>query len=92
LKRVIVVYDRAVVMEARLEQSLAVIFGGEPGQPPVPSLERTKNLTLAQSALLIYQKAQEALRQGNWAEYGRYQQALAKILEQLNSSSFNPRR
>jgi uncharacterized membrane protein (UPF0182 family) len=85
LKRVIVVYDRAVVMEARLEQSLAVIFGGEPGQPPVLSRGQEKPSTLAQSALETYQKAQEALRQGNWAEYGRYQEALAKILEQLNS-------
>lgn len=92
LKRVIVVYDRAVVMEESLEQSLAVIFGGDPGQSQVPHLDRTRNSTLAQSALLIYQKAQEALRQGNWAEYGRHQQELEKLLEQLNSSSLTPPR
>jgi uncharacterized membrane protein (UPF0182 family) len=66
---------------------LAVIFGGEQAHQRVPSLGREKNSTLAQSALLIYQKAQEALRQGNWAEYGRYQQELEKILQQLNSTS-----
>jgi uncharacterized membrane protein (UPF0182 family) len=92
LKRVIVVYDRAVVMEETLEQSLAVIFGGDLGQSQVPRLDRARNSTLAQSALLIYQKAQEALRQGNWAEYGRHQQELEKLLEQLNASSLTPPR
>ncbi len=87
LKRVIVVYDKSVAMEETLEQSLGVIFGEEQVHQRVPGLGGEKNSALAQSALLIYQKAQEALRQGNWAEYGRYQQELEKILQQLNLSS-----
>jgi uncharacterized protein len=39
--------------------------------------------SLAKSALETYQKAQESLRQGNWAEYGRYQKELEGILQKL---------
>ncbi|MEH2309062.1 UPF0182 family membrane protein [Nostoc sp.] len=87
LKRVIVAYDKAVVMEETLEQSLAVIFGGVQEQKQVPSHIKGEVLNLAKSALTTYQKAHEALRQGNWAEYGRYQQELEDILQKLNQNS-----
>lgn len=87
LKRVIVAYDKAVVMEETLEKSLAAIFGGVQEQKPVPSAVTGEVPNLAKSALTTYQKAQEALRQGNWAEYGRYQQELEEILQKLNQGS-----
>jgi hypothetical protein len=87
LKRVIVAYDKAIVMTETLEQALAGIFGGvlaEQGQPTV----LTGDLAgLVQSALKTYQNAETAARQGNWADYGRYQQELKAILQQLNQKS-----
>ncbi len=83
LKRVIVAYDKTVVMEENLEQALAAIFGGKQGKPKVSTPLPTKDLSLIESALEAYQKAQAALQQGNWAEYGRYQQELGRILQQL---------
>ena len=84
LKRVIVAYDKAVVMENSLEKSLAVIFGERQVEPRVTSSITDQNLLLVKSALATYQKAQDALRQGDWAEYGRYQQELGQIWQQLN--------
>ena len=83
LKRVIVAYNKDVVMRQTLEQSLAAVFGDQASTTPVPQTD--SNLT--QSALDVYQKAQEALSQGNWADYGRYQQQLESLLEQLNTMS-----
>lgn len=87
LKRVIVSYGKAVVMEETLEKSLAAIFGGTPAEKSVLSPVTGKILTLVQSALETYQKASAAARQGNWADYGRYQQELENILQQLNQGS-----
>lgn len=84
LKRVIVAYDKSVVMEETLDKSLAAIFGSDRLEKEVPSPVTGVSSTLVKSALETYQKAQEALRQGNWAEYGRYQQELEGILQKLN--------
>jgi uncharacterized protein len=96
LKRVIVAYDKSVVMEKTLDEALDRIFGektpettmnpevtikGEPPQAPNP-----QKAQLAKSALETYRKAQAALRQGNWAEYGRQQQQLEKALQKLGQS------
>ncbi len=89
LKRVIVAYDKAVVMEENLEQSLAAIFGTGQVEKRVSSPLTDKDAVLIESALETYQQAQSALLQGNWAEYGRYQQELGQILRQLNQNK-NP--
>jgi hypothetical protein len=91
LKQVIVAYGNTIAMEETLEQSLAAIFGSEqpaqtasrPGTQPGTAVSPN----LVQSALGRYQKAQNALRQGNWAEYGRYQQELEQLLQQLNQQT-----
>ncbi|WP_036480443.1 UPF0182 family protein [Myxosarcina sp. GI1] len=85
LKRVIVAYNKDVVMTPTLEQSLAQVFGDSP--PAATATQPTANninSDLTRSALDTYQKAQEALSQGNWAEYGRYQQQLKEILQELD--------
>ena len=92
LKRVIVAYDKTVVMEKSLEKSLAAIFGErqeveQEVEQEVTSPITDQNLLLVKSALATYQKAQEALRKGNWSEYGRYQQELGQILQQLNRNN-----
>jgi uncharacterized membrane protein (UPF0182 family) len=70
-----------------LEKSLAAIFGGVQEQKSVANAVTGEVSNLAKSALTTYQKAQESLRQGNWAEYGRYQQELEGILQKLNQGS-----
>jgi uncharacterized protein len=87
LKRVIVAYDQSVVMENSLEQALNAIFGGEQvGQTGSASVSSEAS-ALVRSALENYRRSQEALRQGNWAEYGRYQKELEKTLQQLSPSN-----
>jgi uncharacterized protein len=92
LKRVIVAYDKDVVMANTLEAGLNQIFGETQPQ----QIERTvpnantpsSNLSqFTKQALDVYRKAEAASRQGNWAEYGRQQQELLKILQQLNPSN-----
>jgi uncharacterized membrane protein (UPF0182 family) len=84
LKRVIVAYDKEVVMTPSLEESLAAIFGDKSTQKQAPTTEAISNLR--ESAWNIYQKAQEALRQGNWSEYGRYQQELENLFRPLKQN------
>lgn len=86
LKRVIVVYDKEVVMEQNLEQALKTIFGEQQPQTRTATPLTEKNTASIQSAWKTYQQAQEALRQGNWNEYGRYQQKLGDLLQQLNQN------
>ena len=80
LARIIVAYDKDIVMTPSLEQSLALVFEQNDSGSSIPAIA---NPTERQSALAIYQKAQQALQQGNWVEYGRYQQQLQDILENL---------
>ncbi|MGL5076422.1 MAG: hypothetical protein ACRDBG_11450, partial [Waterburya sp.] len=75
-----VAYDKQIVMTPSLEQSLAAVFAQIP-----PELESSTTVDSSQqSALEIYQQAQQALQEGDWVEYGRYQQQLEDILENLD--------
>jgi uncharacterized membrane protein (UPF0182 family) len=82
LSRIIVAYDKQIVMTPTLEQSLAAVFDTIP-PGLAESIPATTNFS-SQSALLIYQQAQEALQRGDWIEYGQYQQQLQEILRELN--------
>ncbi|MGB5635219.1 MAG: UPF0182 family protein [Waterburya sp.] len=86
LKRVIVAYDKEIAMEQNLEQALARIFGAKQVKTKVPSPLTEKDTISIQSAWKTYQQAQEAMRQGDWTEYGRYQQELGELLQQLNQN------
>ena len=81
LSRIIVAYDKQIVMTPTLEQSLAAVFDTIP-----PGLTESNPVTAnsSQSALRVYQQAQEALQRGDWIEYGQYQQQLQDILRELN--------
>ncbi|MEM6613487.1 MAG: UPF0182 family protein [Cyanobacteria bacterium P01_C01_bin.72] len=84
LTRVIVAYNKDIVMTPSLEQSLAMVFDQVP-----PSLVKSDNIPTTvnsskKSALEIYQQAQEAFQQGDWINYGRYQQQLEDILQELD--------
>ena len=100
LKRTIVYYDDQVVMTESLDQSLAQIFGEtqvadatdqapdgnravSSDASPVAGSTPDK-VASVKAALEAYESAQNAAKQGNWAEFGRHQDELGKLLEELN--------
>ena len=92
LKRVIVAFGNAIAMEETLELALQRIFGGELMREKeiatvpaavaatAPAVREQTGRELAAEALGHYRKAQEFMRQGNWAAYG---DALKKMEESL---------
>jgi uncharacterized protein len=84
LKRVIVAYDRQIVMAETLDRALAAVFDDRQPATPPSTVAAPPQSSLVKSALDIYQKADAAARQGNWADYGRYQQELKQILQRLD--------
>jgi len=94
LRRVVVAYGNQIAMEPTLEQALQRIFGGRvraeegPRRPaeraaPAPSAGDGMIAGLVQQAWDTYQRAQEALRRGDWALYGQEQKRLEDVLRQL---------
>jgi uncharacterized membrane protein (UPF0182 family) len=94
LRRVIVAHGNQIAMEPTLEQSLSRIFGAR--LPPITTAvpppagvtappPATADRALAQRALEVYQRAQEALRKGDWAAYGAEQKRLEDTLRELTS-------
>ncbi|HPC73196.1 MAG TPA: UPF0182 family protein [Syntrophales bacterium] len=89
LKRVIVAFGNSIAMEETLELSLQRIFGGElirdKGARPAaaaPVARQKADRELALEALQHYRRAQEHMKQGNWAAYG---EELRKMDEALRS-------
>ncbi|MFW6410163.1 MAG: UPF0182 family protein [Halanaerobiales bacterium] len=93
LKRVVVAYKDKVVMRETLELSLAAIFGEEEAveeeelkpEEDVPGIPGTADERV-QEALDIYERAQEQIKEGNWADYGDLMQELEEVLQDINSS------
>jgi uncharacterized membrane protein (UPF0182 family) len=93
LKRVIVAFGNQIAMEETLEASLEQIFGG-PGKapaarseaaaaPPAAGGAAASLRALADQAWQQYGRAQELLRQGNFAGYGDEIKRLEGTLQQL---------
>lgn len=99
LKRVLVAYSDHVVMEPTLEGALSRIFGGSTssgaarasatraaGAPEAaagPATPAADFNQLVREANQHYERAQEFLRQGDWAGYGRETKQLGKVLSRL---------
>ncbi|HEV8437869.1 MAG TPA: UPF0182 family protein [Methylomirabilota bacterium] len=94
LRRVVVAYGNQIVMEPSLELSLQRIFGGRlrgdetrpaPVSPGVATAAAADGLTagFVERAWDAWQKAQEALRRGDWATYGQEQKRLEEALRHL---------
>jgi uncharacterized membrane protein (UPF0182 family) len=90
LRRVIVAYGNRIAMEPTLEQSLGRIFSGltpssasaaTPSRAPAPG---DPLRTLGQRAWDIWNRAQEALKRGDWSQYGAEQKRLEEALRSLN--------
>lgn len=94
VRRVIVGYGETIVMERTFEEALEKIFGEgieapdeerdepQPGVPGITEDETTQELI--GRAQDVFNRAQEAQRQGNWAEYGRLIDELNDVLERLS--------
>lgn len=88
LKRVIVAYGDQVVMTETLEQSIAEIFGSPSTQQRDSKPSKQQSIAditdLVKSLQVVYQQAQNALKQGDWQAYGQAQQKLQTLIQQLN--------
>ncbi|HID10148.1 MAG TPA: UPF0182 family protein [Candidatus Latescibacteria bacterium] len=76
LKRVIVAIGDRLAMRPTLREALDAVFGREPAAPE----ERPE---LARRALLLYERALENLREGDWAGYGEKMKELGEVLRKL---------
>jgi uncharacterized membrane protein (UPF0182 family) len=88
LKRVIVAHSNLLTMGENLEKALSNILGRQTLTPEeVKSLasEDRDVYQLGQSAYEHYNKAQERLREGNWAAYGQELGKLESILKELST-------
>jgi uncharacterized membrane protein (UPF0182 family) len=94
LRRVVVAYSNQIAMEPTLEAALGRIFGarvrgddaGRPaeraaGAAPVPAAPALS--AGVQRAWEAWQRAQEALRKGDWAAYGQEQKRVEDALREL---------
>ncbi|HEV8457020.1 MAG TPA: UPF0182 family protein [Methylomirabilota bacterium] len=94
LRRVVVAYGNQIAMEPTLEAALGRIFGGrirgdeaavrapERGAAAGPAMDGALS-GLIQRAWDAWQKAQDALRRGDWGTYGQEQKRLEETLRQL---------
>ena len=99
LKRVVVAYRDRVVMANTLDLALAEAFGAMDEQTVSDEAEKDdEEITetellpdnvkqLTEQALNIYQKAQDALKNGNWTDYGNNIDELERILTRLEELS-----
>lgn len=90
LIRVIAFYDGKVVMERDLEDVLNKLFGLEEGQPQAQAEEPEQPEPvpgpipgLARKARQLFQEADNCLRAGDWAGYGKAIEELGEVLDDL---------
>ena len=79
LKRVIATSGNKVVMEPTLEESLKAVFGPTPTAKAVEAPVGPRIEALSQ-AREILKKAEEAMKQGNWEDFGKAMEELKKTL------------
>lgn len=95
VKRVIVSYENKIVMAETLQGALDQIFGLSEDQDQDQEQENITDETpigqgqasdLVKRANNLFEQAENAQRQGNWAEYGELIQKLQDTLKQLEKS------
>jgi uncharacterized membrane protein (UPF0182 family) len=97
LKRVVVAYQNQIVMEDTLQASLARLFpaSGAVSRPAAVSGQTqtakpqqpapvSGSGNLAAQANELYQRALQAQRDGNWAQYGENIKQLGEVLQRMN--------
>jgi len=83
IRRIIVAHGDQIVMEKTFEEALARIFGVAEEEPDDPIDEFSTLLELTQEAQELYQQIDEAMRNGDWTEYGQLQEELKDIIDRL---------
>jgi uncharacterized membrane protein (UPF0182 family) len=93
LKRVIVAFGSQIAMEETLELSLQRLFGTKPpaeGAPRAVPAAAPQPVSLdknvAGQALEHFRRAQEMLKQGNWAGYGEELKKVEALLRDMQKS------
>jgi len=94
LKRVIAGFGNKIVMEPSLEDALLKLFGdqpagGGPGTGTKPDDEPAAPSSVAELTALArdyYDRAEQRLREGDWAGYGEYIDKLDEIIRQLEEA------
>ena len=99
LKKVVLVLGEDIALGDSFDQALAELFGPVPGSEPSPTPspgEQPKPEPVGELAELIaragalYERAQEALRAGDLASYGRLIERLGDVLEELQRAAARP--
>jgi uncharacterized membrane protein (UPF0182 family) len=78
LKRIIVISGDKVAMEPTLDESLAAVFGT--AQPATAVIATPVQIDKLARARKEFQKAQEAMGQGKWEDFGKAMEGLKKAL------------
>lgn len=86
LRRVILAYENNVVMEENLELGLQRLFSGV--RAPRAKEKTAESAIgsaaeLAKEAMRLYERAQELMRQGDWAGYGESLRQLGQVLRRM---------
>ncbi|AHM55389.1 hypothetical protein EAL2_c00250 [Peptoclostridium acidaminophilum DSM 3953] len=99
VKRIIVAYGDKVVMAETLEKALSQMFGiegaeqagAEERQPTEAAGDEISGdlASLAGKAAELYEAAQNALKEGSWADYGRYIEELGGVIEKIKQYEEN---
>ena len=94
LKRIIVAHGNQIAMEETLDAAIARVFGGAargavtamipPGAAALPGVDSSLKM-LATRAFDHYTRAQDLLRQGNFAGYGEEVKRLESALKELRA-------
>ena len=85
MKRVVVAFRDKIVMRETLDLALRAVFGQDGSSQPPSGTETVAELIRRASDL--FASAEEAARNGNWAEYGRLQTELSQVLGELQRRS-----
>lgn len=91
VKRVIAVYDNKIAYKKTLSEAMSALFGSSlekqeaaSTKPGAKSKDGDKDSKkLGEEANEIFKKALSAQKDGDWAEYGKLQKKLQKILAKL---------
>ena len=92
VKRVIVVFGDEIAYEATLADALNSMFGEgsahDSGDDEADDSGKSENKEMSKSEIIqkcqdAYDKAQDALKSGDWAKYGKYMDELEKYLNKL---------
>jgi uncharacterized membrane protein (UPF0182 family) len=77
LKRIIVISGDKVVMEPTLDGAIKAVFGVSQPERKVPAPVQPEELSRARED---FEKAQRAMEQGKWEDFGKAMEALKRLL------------